>query len=279
MERGCVRSTSRSNSKAVGAGHALSGFMLPTRCGWVFDHSRAPDRQFGSHPPWRRCELLTNMKLKYISLNDRLYRYVCACRSDAGDPILEALRVATESLGDISRMQISREQGSFMTLLVAAIGAKSAIEVGTFTGYSSLCIARGLAPRGWLICIDQSEEWTVIARKYWAQAGVENKIELRLGPAVPTLKKLDRHLRFDFAFIDADKTEYDAYYELLLPRIRPNGLILFDNMLWGGRLGTGRIQQPSGRAIAKLNRKLARDERVESVLLPVADGIHLCRKR
>ena len=222
---------------------------------------------------------MKHVKLKYTALNDRLYRYVCACRSDDGDPILEALRATTESLGDISRMQISREQGSFMTLLVAAIGAKSAIEVGTFTGYSSLCIARGLASRGRLICIDQSEEWTAIARKYWAQAGVENKIELRLGPAVPTLKKLDRQLRFDFAFIDADKTEYDAYYELLLPRIRPNGLILFDNMLWGGRLGAGRVQQPSGRAIEKLNRKLAQDKRVESVLLPIADGIHLCRKR
>ena len=219
------------------------------------------------------------MKLKYISLNDRLYRYVCACRSDADDSILESLRATTESFGDISRMQISREQGSFMTLLLAAIGAKLAIEIGTFTGYSSLCIARGLAPGGRLICFDQSEELTAIARTYWAQAGVENKIELRLGPAVPTLKKLERRLRFDFAFIDADKTEYDAYYELVLPRLRQNGLILFDNMLWGGRLGPGRIRHASGRAIEKLNRKLAQDERIESVLLPVADGIHLCRKR
>jgi len=219
------------------------------------------------------------MKLKYISLNDRLYRYVCACRSDANDSILESLRATTESLGDISRMQISAEQGTLMTLLAAATGVKSAIEVGTFTGYSSLCIARGLAPGGRLLCIDQSEEWTAIARKYWAQAGVENRIELRLGPAVPALKKLERQLRFDFAFIDADKTEYDAYYELILPRVRRNGLILFDNMLWGGRLGTGRVQQPSGRAIEKLNRKLAYDKRIESVLLPVADGIHLCRKR
>jgi caffeoyl-CoA O-methyltransferase len=219
------------------------------------------------------------VNLKYISLNDRLYRYLCACRSDSGDPILEELRVVTESLGDVSRMQISREQGSFMTLLAAAIGAKSAIEVGTFTGYSALCIARGLEPRGRLVCIDQSEEWTAIARKYWARAGVENKIELLLGSAAPTLKKLDRQRTFDFAFIDADKTEYDSYYELILPRIRRNGLILFDNMLWGGRLGAGRIQQPSGRAIEKLNRKLARDKRVESVLLPIADGLHLCRKR
>ena len=130
-----------------------------------------------------------------------------------------------------------------------------------------------------MLCVDQSEEWTSIARKYWAQADVENKIDLRLGPAIATLKKLDRNLRFDFAFIDADKTEYDAYYELLLPRIRQNGLILFDNMLWGGRLGSGRIRHASGLAIEKLNRKLARDKRVESVLLPIADGLHLCRKR
>jgi caffeoyl-CoA O-methyltransferase len=219
------------------------------------------------------------MKLKYLSLNDRLYRYVCGCRSDSGDPILESLRATTDSLGDISRMQISQEQGSFLTLLAAAIGAKSAVEVGTFTGYSSLCIARGLAPRGRLICIDQSEEWTAIAREYWKQAGVQHKIELRLGPAVATLKRLERPLRFDFAFIDADKTEYDDYYELLLPRLRRNGLMLFDNMLWGGRLGSGRIRQPGGRAIEKLNRKLAHDKRVETVLLPIADGIHLCRKR
>ena len=108
---------------------------------------------------------------------------------------------------------------------------------------------------------------------------MQPNIELRLGPAVPTLKKLDRQLRFDFAFIDSDKTEYDAYYELILPRIRQNGLILFDNMLWGGRLEAGRLRQASGRAIEKLNRKLAHDERIESVLLPIADGIHLCRKR
>jgi caffeoyl-CoA O-methyltransferase len=219
------------------------------------------------------------MKLKYIPLNDRLYRYVCACRSNAHDPILAALRKETEALGDVSRMQISREQGSFMTLLVAAIGAKSAIEVGTFTGYSSICIARGLPARGRLICLDASKEWTAIARRYWVEAGVQYKIELRLGPAIPALKKLERDLTFDFVFIDAAKEEYDAYYELLLPRIPKNGLILFDNMLWGGRLGGRNVRQASGRAIDRLNRKLATDKRVESVLLPVADGLQLCRKR
>jgi predicted O-methyltransferase YrrM len=218
------------------------------------------------------------MKLKYLALNDRLYRYVCACRSNAGEAILDELRTETESLGGISRMQISREQGSFMTLLVAAIGAKSAIEVGTFTGYSSICIARGLSPRGRLTCLDASEKWTAIARKYWAKAGVQSKIELRLGNAITMLKKLERPRMFDFAFIDAAKEEYDAYFELILPRVRRNGLILFDNMLWGGRLGTKRIKQAGGRTLGKLNRKLARDKRVECVLLPVADGLQLCRK-
>jgi len=219
------------------------------------------------------------MNLKYLRLDDRLYRYVAACRSNVNDPVLEALRKDTDALGDISRMQISPEQGSFMQLQVAAIGARSAIEVGTFTGYSSLCIARGLAEGGRLICLDQSEEWTAIARKYWAQAGVEKKIELRLGPAIPLLQKLERGLTFDFAFIDADKTEYDAYYELVLPRVRQHGLILFDNMLWGGRLGGDQVPEESGRAIDRLNRKLASDERIDSVLLPIADGIQLCRKR
>jgi caffeoyl-CoA O-methyltransferase len=218
------------------------------------------------------------MELKYIALNDSLYRYLVNCRSHSSDPVLESLRRETDALGDISKMQIGEEQGSFMSLLVAAISAKSAIEVGTFTGYSSICIARGLSQGGNLICIDESKEWTDIARKYWKQAGVNQRIQLRLGPAIPLLQTLEPALSFDFAFIDASKTEYDAYYELLLPRIRPNGLVLFDNMLWGGRFGAGPISEASGRAIDALNQKLANDKRVESVLLPIADGLQLCRK-
>ena len=129
------------------------------------------------------------------------------------------------------------------------------------------------------ICVDASAEWTAIARKYWTKAHVQSRIELRLGPAIPTLKRLEAELRFDLAFIDAAKTEYDAYYELLLPRVRRHGLILFDNMLWGGRLGGKTVKDPAGRAIDALNRKLATDQRVEAVLLSVADGIDLCRKR
>lgn len=218
------------------------------------------------------------MDLKYVPLTDSLYNYVCSSRSHASDPVLQSLRAETDALGDIARMQISPEQGSFMSLLTAAIGATSAIEVGTFTGYSSICIARGLRPGGKLICVDESAEWTAIAKKYWAKAGLQDRIELRLGSAIPTLQNLDPDLTFDFAFIDAEKTEYDAYYELLLPRIRPNGLVFFDNMLWGGRVGAGPIKEASGKAIDALNRKLAADPRVDSVLLPVADGLHLCRK-
>jgi caffeoyl-CoA O-methyltransferase len=215
---------------------------------------------------------------KYTSLNDRLFQYLCDCSSDGHDSVLEALRAETAALGEIAMMQIGPDQGAFMTLLVAAIGAREAIEVGTFTGYSSICIARGLPANGHLLCFDASDEWTAIARKYWKRAKVEQKIELRLGPAIERLKQLEKSRQFDFAFIDAAKPEYDAYYELVLPRMRPNGLILFDNMLWGGRLGGGKpIKHPGGQAIDRLNRKLARDKRVESVLLSVGDGLRICR--
>lgn len=219
------------------------------------------------------------MGTKYLSLNDQLYRYIDSCRSDAADPLLAQLREETAALGKVSECQISDEQGTFLSILVAAIGAKSAVEIGTFTGYSSVCIARALPPDGRLLCFDQSAEWTNTARKYWARAGLEDRIELRLGPAIPLLQRLEPGLTFDFAFIDAEKTEYDSYYELILPRIQPNGLILFDNMLWRGKLGGEPVSEPTGRAVDALNRKLAKDERVEAVLLSVADGIQICRKR
>jgi caffeoyl-CoA O-methyltransferase len=220
------------------------------------------------------------MKLKYIALTDKLYRYLREQRSDAADPILKALQEETNALGDISRMQISPEQGTFLSILVAALGVKSAIEVGTFTGYSSVCIARGLAAGGRLLCLDASSEWTAIARRYWKKAGLENRIELQLGSAIPLLNNLEAGMTFDFAFIDAAKSEYAAYYELLWPRIRQHGVIIFDNMLWGGRLGGSRpIKDPDGAALDALNKQLAADSRVESVLLPVADGLQICRKK
>jgi caffeoyl-CoA O-methyltransferase len=216
--------------------------------------------------------------LKYTPLNDRLFRYICACGAGRRDALLEALRAETSALGDIAEMQIGPDQGAFLTLLTAAIGARAAIEVGTFTGYSSICIARGLPPGGRLLCLDASQEWTDIARRYWTRAKVDAKIELRLGPAIENLKKLPAGRRFDLAFIDAHKPEYNEYYELVLPRMRAGGLVLFDNMLWGGRLGRqAPPRHPNGRSIDGLNRKLARDKRVESVLLSVGDGLRICR--
>jgi caffeoyl-CoA O-methyltransferase len=215
---------------------------------------------------------------KFLTLSPKLYDYVCAQRSGAGDALLERLRRETESLGDISRMQISREQGSFLTILAAAIGARRIIELGTFTGYSALCFARALPEDGKLLCLDLSDEWTAMGRRYWREAGVEKKIELRLGPAAEQLRALGPDERFDLAFVDADKTGYDRYYELLLPRLNPNGLILFDNMLYGGGvLAPGNDEDC--RAIDALNRKLSSDPRVETVLLPFADGLQICRKR
>ena len=218
---------------------------------------------------------------KYTPLNDRLYEYLCACCRSSEEPVLRSLRARTAALGEeVAVMQIGPDQGAFLTLLAQAIGARAILEVGTFTGYSAICLARGLPANGRLLCLDASAEWTDIAREYWKRAGVARKIELRVGPAAETLKKLERGWRFDLAFIDADKPAYDVYYELALPRMRRNGIILFDNMLWGGRLGgRARIRHPNGRAIDRLNRKLARDPRVESVLLPIGDGLQMCRVR
>src|SRR5204863_8257688 len=137
---------------------------------------------------------MRTMELKYVPLTDSLYRYLCSCRSQATDPVLDALRKETDTLGEVSRMQISEEQGSFLTILTAAIGASAAIEVGTFTGYSSICIARGLAPRGRLICVDASEEWTAIAQHYWVETGLQERIELRIGSAIPILQGLEASL-------------------------------------------------------------------------------------
>lgn len=215
---------------------------------------------------------------KNLALTPAQYAYLVRMRSRAGDPLLAELRRETErACGEDARMLATEEQGDFFTLLVGALGVKSAVEVGTFTGFSSLCIARGLAPGGRLLCCDVSAEWTAIARRYWQRAGVEGRIELRLGPAAETLAALEAGRTFDFAFIDADKTGYDRYYELLLPRIRAGGVLVFDNMLSHGDVVEPKTERD--RALDALNRKLAADPRIESVLLPVADGLHLCRKK
>lgn len=216
---------------------------------------------------------------KYIALDDGLYDYVVRHRSHLLDPLLDELRAETEALGEIARMLISREQGEFLTILTRLLQVGNAVEVGTFTGYSSVCIARGLTNSGRLTCFDLNEEWTAIAQRYWAKDDLAGRIELRLGNAAEELVKWKPAEPIDLAFIDADKPGYDRYFEILLPLMKPNGLFIFDNMLWGGRINQEPLTDADGIALNRLNEKLAHDPRVESVLLPIADGLHLARKK
>jgi caffeoyl-CoA O-methyltransferase len=216
---------------------------------------------------------------KYVALTGPLYDYIVRHRSRVADPLLEALRAETQSLGDVARMLISPEQGDFLTLLTKLLDVRTAVEIGTFTGYSSICLARGLAAGGSLHCFDVNEEWAAIAQRYWKKEGVANRIEVQLGDAQQVLQDWEPPAPLDLAFIDADKPGYDTYFEILLPKMKPNGLFIFDNMVWGGRVIEQPLTDPDGLAIDRLNRKLASDPRVESVLLPIADGLHLARKR
>jgi caffeoyl-CoA O-methyltransferase len=218
---------------------------------------------------------------KHIVLTPKIATYM-ARHSTRADTVLEELRAETDRMGQIREMMISVEQGVLLSLLTKSIDTRLAVEIGTFTGYSSVCIARALPSDGRLLCFDNSEEWTAMARRYWQRANLEGKIELRLGDGAKQLRaffETEPQAQVDFAFVDADKTGYDTYYELFLPRMRPNGVVVFDNMLWGGSVVTGPMDDPDVIAVDALNRKLGGDPRVESVLLPVADGIQLCRKR
>jgi caffeoyl-CoA O-methyltransferase len=195
------------------------------------------------------------------------------------DEVQRALIEETSKLGGIANMQVAPEQGTFLTMFTRMIGAKRAVEVGTFTGYSSLCIARGLPADGHLLCCDVSEEWTSIARKYWQKAGVEDRIELRIAPGVETLESLPADASIDFAFIDADKPNYRNYYEALLPRMRQNGVIGVDNVLWSGAVLDDNADDANTKAIKAFNDFVASDDRVDVVMLPLADGLTLARKR
>jgi caffeoyl-CoA O-methyltransferase len=190
----------------------------------------------------------------------------------------DLIRETQEKLGRRAGMQIAPEQGTFMTILARAIGARRAIEVGTFTGYSAICIARGLPADGSLLCCEVSEEWTAIARRYWEKAGVVGKISLKLAPALDTLRALPSDATFDFAFIDADKTNYRHYYEEVLRRTRAGGLILVDNVLWDGAVLDEKDQTDDTKAIRAFNDFAVTDKRVELVMLPISDGLTIARK-
>jgi caffeoyl-CoA O-methyltransferase len=195
------------------------------------------------------------------------------------DDVQRELIAETAALGPVAGMQVAPEQGAFLTILTRAIAARHAIEIGTFTGYSALCVASGLPADGTLLACDVSEEWTAIGRRYWEKAGVADRIDLRIGPALETLAKLADADLFDLAFIDADKPNYWNYYEALLPHMRANALILVDNVLWGGNVVNPDATDDNSRAIRAFNDRLARDDRVEKVMLPVSDGFTIARKK
>ena len=216
-------------------------------------------------------------KPKFTALDDALYDYLLAHRSP-DDEVVRQLREETARLGTHAVMQIAPDQATFLRLLVAAIGARRAIEVGTFTGFSGLAIARGLPRDGRLLCLDVSEEWTAIARRAWARAGVADRIELRIGPAAEALRALPDEPSFDFAFIDADKKGYPVYWEEIVRRLRPGGLIAVDNVLWEGEVVQPEEQGEDVVAIRLFNELVLADRRVESVMLALADGLTLARK-
>ncbi|HZQ79141.1 MAG TPA: class I SAM-dependent methyltransferase [Acidimicrobiia bacterium] len=191
---------------------------------------------------------------------------------------LELQRVTAERTGDRAGMQIGDDQAVLLEILARATGARRAVEIGTFTGYSSLALARGLGPEGRLLCCDVSEEWTAIAREHWEKAGLADRIELRLGPALETLRSLPAGETFDLAFVDADKTGYPDYYEELLPRLRPGGLLLVDNTLWGGAVLDEKDETDDTVAIRAFNDRIAADPRVRVVLLPIGDGVTVVQR-
>ena len=220
------------------------------------------------------------MSNRTLNLSDPLYEYMLSV-SLREPQVLRRLREET-ARDEMARMQVAPEQGQFMALLVELTGARQALEIGVFTGYSALCIAQSLPEEGRLVACDISETWTRTARRYWREAGVEHKIDLRVAPAADTLEALVEQgnaSRFDFAFIDADKANYDLYYERCLQLIRPGGLIAIDNVLWGGAVIDTSDQDADTVAIRALNTKLHGDDRVAISLVPIADGLTLLRKR
>ncbi|MEO5875483.1 MAG: O-methyltransferase [Streptosporangiaceae bacterium] len=210
-----------------------------------------------------------------MDINDYLLAHTSPADEVLRDLAAETLKILPEQAG----MQITQDEGELLTMLVRLTGARYAVEVGVFTGYSSICIARGLPADGRLLACDVSEEYTSVARRYWERAGLTGRIELRLGAAVETLRALPVEENVDFAFIDADKTGYPEYYEELLKRLRPGGLLALDNVLRGGRVLDPANTDPNDLAIMGLNDFIVTDERVDCVMLPVRDGVTLVRKR
>jgi len=215
---------------------------------------------------------------KFTALDEQLHAYVVE-HGSREDEVLRRLREETAAMGDISVMQIAPDQGAFMSVIARAIGARRAIELGTFTGYSAICIARGLVEGGTLVACELSEDYAQTAQRWFAEAGVQERIELRLGPALETLRALPADESFDLAFIDADKENYPDYYEECLSRLRPGGMVLVDNVLGMGTINNPEVDDERVVAIRELNERIAGDERVDVAMLGIADGVTLALKR
>ena len=211
-------------------------------------------------------------------LEESLHDYVLD-NTTAGDAVDASRSAATRELGGVARMQVARDQGAFLSMLVSAVRPRLAVEVGTFTGTSSLAIARALPDGGRLLCCDVSEEWTAIARRHWEAAGVSDRIDLVIAPAIQTLRSLADDTQVDFAFIDADKTGYLAYYEELVPRLSDHGLLVVDNVLWSGRVMDTSILDDDTVALREFNARVVADDRVEVVMLSIGDGVSVVRRR
>ena len=227
----------------------------------------------------RRYGRGVSTKTDWPFVDPAIARY-CAEHTEAPDELSRRLIEETATkLGRRAGMQIAAGQAAFMAMLVRLAGARHAVEIGTFTGYSALAVAQALPVDGTLLCCDVSEEWTSIGRRYWAEAGVADRIDLRIAPAIETLRALPRTEQFDVAFIDADKTGYAAYLEELLPRMRTNGLLMVDNTLWGGEVTRDTRNDDDTVALKAFNESVAADPRVDCIMLPLADGLTLLRKR
>ncbi len=215
---------------------------------------------------------------KFTRLTPELHDYIVE-HGARQDELLARVERDTEALGDIAVMQIAPDQGALITLLARAVGARRAVEVGTFTGYSAICIARALPEDGLLVCCELDEERARTALGYLRDAGLEERVDMRVGPAIDTLRSLPPDEGIDFAFVDADKPGYPDYYEELLARLRPGGLLMLDNVLLGGRVLDPPEDDDSARAMAALNDRISEDDRVDLAMAGVADGITLVRKR
>lgn len=215
---------------------------------------------------------------KFTALTDELHAYLVE-RGARQDDLLARVERETAEMGDVAVMQVAPDQGALLTLLTRLLGVRYAVEVGTFTGYSAICIARGLAPGGRLVCCDNNEGYLATARANLRDGGLDDAVELRLGEAIETLRALPDGEAIDLAFVDADKQSYPAYYEELLERLRPGGLMLLDNVLLGGRILAPPEDDAAARTMAELNDRISADERVDVAMLAVADGITLVRKR